>query len=78
MNKDRISGKYYLTKPNFRGKILCFLYNNPIYKYEPILTIGPDYIFSIIELVLYNFIIIITTDWNWTFYTNIVVTLLVL
>lgn len=38
------------TQPRWRGKMFCFLYfgNNPI------LTIGPDFKFTVLELVFFN------------------------
>jgi hypothetical protein len=41
-----------------------------------VFSIGPDFLFSLIELFMVNFFIIITANWSWSLYTNILITLL--
>ena len=37
-----------------RGKVRCLLYLDWLYGDEPVLTIGPDYSFSLTEIALLN------------------------
>ena len=42
-------------KPWWRGNTLCFGYFKWWNEYEPMFTIGPDFKFSIVEILLFNF-----------------------
>jgi len=43
-------------RPRYRGKMLCFGYLPMYSPTEPLFTIGPDYLYSVAELGLFNFL----------------------
>ena len=46
-------------QPRFRGKVLCFGYWPALgeyFRYQPLFTIGPHFLFCVFELVFINFL----------------------
>ena len=60
-------------RPKKRGNMLCFLYWPSMFGNEPLLTLGPDYRFSIGELIAYNvaMAIIVSRSGDYATYTAI-------
>jgi hypothetical protein len=58
------TGKKNKMQPLQRGNCICLLYINFLNKNEPMLTLGPDFKFTIAELVLFNSIIYFSTHWG--------------
>ena len=58
------TGKRNKIQPFLRGNCFCFFYIDGINKNEPMLTLGPDFKFTLLELILFNAIILFSTNWD--------------